>query len=134
MDLSQIVGNQDWPSYTAQSQKMVYGQQSALMYLYDHNEWDNAHKLDCIRLIPEGVILYLTHMKKHAYVIQVLDVVALVWPLVATSSPNVYKLDLTVSRLEFVCLLRLDDAKVKTGIVGLHPSLDLFSIFQKPYA
>lgn len=52
LDLDGILKTPDWPSYTAQSQKHVYGQLQALLFLSANNKFADAASLWFIKLVP----------------------------------------------------------------------------------
>lgn len=68
-----------WPSYTAQSQKLIYGQEVALMWLYEQNRMGEADSLQAVRFVPEGQIIADSVSGEHLLVLQALEVGALCW-------------------------------------------------------
>lgn len=117
LDLAAILRTPDWPTYSAQSQRIVYGQLAALLELHRRNLWERAGDLWMARLLVENTCISMPDLDLRALVLLVVDEAALVWPLVR-ESVNTFRMDMTVSELSWVCVFSLDEVQVSVTDLG----------------
>lgn len=104
--------NPDWVTYSAQSQKLGYGQQVAIQWLHAKGASDSAAKLRAIKYVPEGEIIHYIPGGCFYLVLQVLEAAALCWP-VERSCANGYKIALGLDELPWLCITSVDDVMVR---------------------
>lgn len=110
LDLAAILKQPTWVSYSAQSQKLGYGQMEALRYLHLHNEWARAEDMWHTKLLMEGSVINHISTDRVLLVLQVLEVSAICWP-VTRIAHDMFELDLRVEKLEWVHLFSAEDAQ-----------------------
>lgn len=111
IDLHEILQTQTWPSYSAQSQKVIYAQMAALRDLYRRNDFAMAAQQWCIQLVLERSIVWRAGGTEPVLVLQVWDCAALAWPLVRVASDFI-RLDTDVEELQWMCLYDFGDLQV----------------------
>ena len=111
VDLRGILKTGSWQSYSAQSQKIGYGQMEALRQLHERNRWEHVDQLWHTKLLGEGSIILHTQSGKHMMVLQVLEVAAICWPM-RRIAHDMYALDLQATALEWVLLFSADEVQV----------------------
>lgn len=108
LDLHGILKNPSWPSYTAQSQKLVYAQMAALLDLYRRGDFSLAAAQWHVTLWPEKAMIQTPDMDAPAMVLQVWESAALLWPMTRTAS-DMYALDMKAEKLIFRCAYDFED-------------------------
>lgn len=111
VELKAILGNPDWPSYTAQSVRIVYGQLAALLDLHRRDMWEHAADLWATRLLVENTFVSLPARDLRGLVVLVVDEAALLWPLERIGN-HTYRLDMAVHELTWVCIYSADEVQV----------------------
>lgn len=72
LDLDGILKNPtSWPSYSAQSQKDIYGQIMALRFLHQTSQLQDAAELWCVKLLPDLTAVHHKPSGKYLFVLQV---------------------------------------------------------------
>ena len=116
VDLRMILDRRDWTSWNAQSVKTHISHMMLLRQLHETGEWRKADTAWHAQLLPEGVIIKNKKSGLLYMNLKVLDVASLAWPVQETE-PDVYELDLGVSRLSWCFAFSLDDYDVVPTIV-----------------
>lgn len=110
LDLAAILKQPTWVSYSAQSQKLGYGQMEAVRYLHLHNMWGSAEDLWHTKLLIEGSIIHHLPSDRILLVLQVLEVSAICWPVIRVAH-DMFDLDLGAKKLEWVHLFSVNEAQ-----------------------
>lgn len=106
-----ILKNPDWPTYSAQSQKLSCGIQAAFMWMFRTNKFDHVAKLRAIKLVPEGQIVWRKEDDAYLMVLQVLEASALCWP-VERLCGNGFKVKSGLDYLEWLCITAPEELEV----------------------
>ena len=111
LDLERITKPQDWPSYSAQSQKITYAQQAAVLYLNEQKSFCRAGDLWRVRFLAEGQAVSIQGIDNYLCVLQVLECAALGWPLERVAADS-WRLRLETEELQWICCVDWADVKV----------------------
>ena len=113
VDLDGILKTKTWESYSAQSQKLTYGQISTLVYLNQNGMLEESATTKWGKLAPVGKGLIFHETGMRVLVIAVLDRAIVGWPL-SRCAIDVNELDMTITSL------RVDHITSKDSRVPAH--------------
>ena len=109
--LKEIGGKETWPTFNAQSVKNCSAHLALMVLLHSEDKWAEAEAAIYAQLLPEGQIVLQGTTGKIFLVVKVLEVAALTWPVVECGA-NIFELDLTIQKLEWVFAFGVDDFSV----------------------
>lgn len=81
LKLKAIMGQQNWPAFSAQSQKGTYGEQQLLLYMHERSLWAAATEAWRSSLLPRGEVVCEMRTKTLFFVALVQEHAALGWAM-----------------------------------------------------